>query len=279
MIRTFVVASILFLLAVAGPSEASPLAIEVVQTEFSIELSNTVLQGGVPVSVARSSVSASAFEDHLTSEGALGGGFVSTADAAASADLFDISATTRGTLFGGATANVESRVTFRPLAAGVQTVGFDFVGDHEWYFSSGRVALFNTTTSQESWSYTWDFRGQGTVPWREQIADPSLPRATAQFTIETLFSTSNVYQLTMQARTGADSDSQRITMDVSGLKPTSVPEPNVLLLFGGTAAAVLVISRRRVARSQPEHLRKVPVQHLPGDDENVRRHSTGDTRR
>jgi len=144
-------------------------------------------------------------------------------------------------------ARASSELWFSPLTSETTTINLQFSGWNQWYYSSGRVSLFDVTSDDEVWNFWWEGFTQGTVPWVYQDPEPGGPRETATLMLETDFIAGNSYKLSMHAgSTSVPADRQRILIELSGLDPIAVPEPTALSLVG---FGVLVwAGRRKIGR-------------------------------
>ena len=151
---------------------------------------------------------------------------------------------TEAELFARAAAQATSEITFAPLVTSTGTVEVSFQGFDDYFFSEGQVSLFDNTLGLLAWSYGWVFPLDGNVPWAETGLLSPLARATANVAVDTLLQSGHIYTLTMTSSVHADSDSEGISVQVNGLRPTAVPEPSVLLLLTCGISGVAVWRRR-----------------------------------
>lgn len=143
-------------------------------------------------------------------------------------------------------ATARTDISFTPLTSGTTSIGLDFFGANEWYYSDGYVSLFDVTLNQTLWSYGWAYGSPSTVPWTNNYeGDPS--HSHAMVTVETDFSASDTYQLTMNTDTDSNGDTQNVQIQLSGIQ-AAIPEPSTFALIGLGTATWLVLRRRRPDR-------------------------------
>src|SRR5262249_11391055 len=107
-------------------------------------------------------------------------------------------------------------------------------------YTGARASLLDLTTGETVWNWGWDFlTSDSPPPW----LDRNLGETTV-LDVPTALSASDRYRLTMFAESGANDDSQVISVELSGLD--AAPEPSNLLLFGAGALAVALRRRSHV---------------------------------
>lgn len=172
-------------------------------------------------------------------------------EAYASADTFGISASTQNLWppHPNALATATTELTFAPLTSGTASIGLDFFGANEWYYSDGYASLFDVTLNQTLWNYGWAYGSPSTVPWTNNYEGVAW-KSHATVSVETDFSASDTYRLTMNTDTDANYDSQNVQIQLFGIQ-AAVPEPSTYALIGLGAATWLVLRRRRASPARP----------------------------
>lgn len=247
---THVVSSFVVLVLGTQVSEASPFTVELLSTQYRTHVSTTITSGGIDTS--RTTLDDTPLSDSMAAELPLGPVFSAKADAWASADMFDLAVETQGRI-GQADAEAGSTLTFSSAANAVGSLDISLFGSGQYVYSQGAISLFDVTAGLMSWTYSWSVPNlSGNVPW---TIDPFLSLGAASFTAATELLAGHTYTLTTSVGVHANSDAQRITMQVAGLDPTRVPEPGVLSLFGcGAISVVMLAVRRRRGSIRASHL-------------------------
>lgn len=227
-----------------GNLYAQPLYVAVSSAQYT-----TYVEGqGAPTTtyppVSRTTVSAFPISDEMAFPLEEGFGAGGTNYAIANAGLFGVSDRTG---WGFANASATSQLWFSPAADRIQTIGIQIyaVGAGQpLMFTGGQISLLDLTASFEVWNYNWSVdvgpnAGPGNVPW-----DPS-DQSMANFSLDTGFTASHQYELTMMVNSNAGDDTEIVQIQLTGLQ--AVPEPSsvglILSLLPG-----LVAARRNVRR-------------------------------
>ena len=155
-------------------------------------------------------------------------------DAAAQAKMFELSAYTSSgtdgppdfTTFGiRSAATAISEMSFMPVVSGLASIGLDFKGTYEWFWSAGSVSLFDATLGQELWAHGWS--GPSSVLDFGWVFTPGTLDATATLALPTFLSSTHTYEFSMSTSTNSNpGDQQLIAVNLSGLTPHAVPEPS-----------------------------------------------------
>jgi hypothetical protein len=164
--------------------------------------------------------------------------------ASAQADTFSVAAAT--VAFGGSSnAAASTMLTFSVLSNSLTPLTLDFTaGGSAAIFSSGLVGLFDTTIGQSVFSYGWARLGPSNVPWQG-----GQPFGAVSLSLQPLLLASHDYALTMKVATDASSDSQHVSISVSGLDVLSpVPEPETYALMLVGLGVIGFVARRRAAQ-------------------------------
>jgi hypothetical protein len=219
-------------------ADADPIRINVLSTKYEVSVTTKLYITSHPYvysTTTQTTTSPEPVSETLFHSRPLSETLTTTALATASASMFETSVETRGRLFSGAVATATTELEFSPLVDSAGAVGLDLAGYYEWYYSTGQISLFDLTLNQIVWMHGWSGPG---VFWPEIDG-----RASLSLSPFAVLLSSHRYKLMLWSSVNADSDSQRITMRVSGLKPVSVSEPSSLILLGlGTA---LLLRRKR----------------------------------
>lgn len=240
--RFFIKFAILLCLIFPKDSFAAPLTVDILSTQYTTFVSSRRVISEEPWTEATNSrtiVSSSPISDYMDvpdDDPSIGSVFGPGGRVAeAYPDFYEISV---GSYHHGhdgnlAQASAQTKILFSPLVDDSAPIDFNFYGWYEWYYSGGYVSLFDITLNQELWNYSWDYGSPGTtVPWDHEFTGPMDPYATATLIPITDFSATHFYKLTMYAWVAANNDNERIQIHMSGLKPSSVPEPSTMLLLG-----------------------------------------------
>jgi hypothetical protein len=240
--RLIVWGSLLFSLAFASRSYSFPLAIEIIDTQYTTSVTTWNWRTGEQATPtnSRTMISSVPFSDSLYYPDS---GHV---EAEANVGLFSISGLTAAgnglpispPYRGGSVASVQSQIRFSPLTSVTTTINIQFSGWGQWWCSGGSVSLFDVTSNQEAWNFGWD-GSSGTVPWVVTGGDPG---ATAALALDTDFNAAHTYELTLRAETASNPpDTEHILIQLSGLEP--VPEPSTFI-FVGLGSLILAMGRR-----------------------------------
>jgi hypothetical protein len=145
-------------------------------------------------------------------------------------------------------ATARTDIFFSPLSSQTTSIGLDFLGANEWYYSDGYASLVDVTANQTLWNYGWAFMGQGTVPWTNNY-DGVAGQSHAALSVDTDFDATHTYELVMNTDTDSNGDTQNVQIQLFGIEV--VPEPSAFALIGLGTAAWLISYRRRtlIARS------------------------------
>jgi hypothetical protein len=241
----------------AQESRATPVTVDTVRATYS-SLVGYEDHSSHPTSVSRQITQDTPLTDALLFAGSPG------VPATATAGLWHVSAATDGTIktpnYGYLSdgASARSVFEFSPLRDATATLGLDFIGTGETFYTEGLISLTDTTAQQSLWSYSWK-GGLGNVPWLPPNYSGIGPRRTANITLDTALLSTHAYNLTMYTATSGDHDWEGMTIRMSGLQK-KVPEPATLLLFGA-GFAVMGLGRWRKQRLHP--LQTLPRGPLP----------------
>ena len=148
-----------------------------------------------------------------------------------------------------ARATAQSVVKFEPMTDGVAPLSFVFDGDGpQSAFSRGFVSLFDITLDKPQFYYSWDRLfdlSKSNIPWT-CCYDAVLNLGTQLFS-------SHKYTLSMSVGTDANTDSQAMSIMMSGVSAVPpVPEPETWAMMLVGLGGVLFASRRRAL--VPAHL-------------------------
>lgn len=224
-----------FLVLLTNHSFAQPIPIDLISTQYT---TNVAIQDYD----SRTRTSITPISDEMRLSGGAGSnGWESVASAHAS--FFDVTTFTDSNapndslpnIYDGAWASAESEIVFSPLIDSLQTVTIDFTAWYDSYYSEGYVSLFDLTENMELWNYWWTEGYIGNVYWEPQppTGDPEDPVERAIVDQDTDFIATHTYELVMYTQTNSQwPDKQRINVQVSGIEPTSVPEPSTIILIG-----------------------------------------------
>jgi len=212
--------------ALACPSIVAAMPVSVLDTEYTTEIYTDL--DFIEETLHRTTTSADPVSDFTHTSGDPPTLPFYFADAAASAELFDVSVETSSR---HATANSISKasITFSPWVTGsaLLQVNVDLVFS---YYTEGSLRLIDTTLGEDVWNWGWAYRATST-------------NAMSATRNASLFD-GHVYVLDMFARSNARDDQEFVRMLLTGLEPTSVPEPETVLLLLPALAALLLRRRR-----------------------------------
>ena len=194
-------------LVLVCPSIAAAMPVSVLDTEYTTDVYTDL--DFIEETFQRTTVSADPVSDSTHTSGDPPNLPFYFADAAASAGLFDLTVETNSR---HATANSisEASITFSPwvTASALLQVNVDLVFS---YYTQGSLRLLDTTLGEEVWNWGWAYRATST-------------NAMSAAHDAVLFE-GHVYVLDMFARSNARDDQEFVRMLLTGLEPTSVPEP------------------------------------------------------
>lgn len=173
--------------------------------------------------------------------------------AKAEADMFSVSTATsaypdrsQNEVGISARADAEMNLSFQTLqdtSAGLQ---LEVIGGGV-FFSDGFVSLFDRTDNQYLFSYSWATLSvpkypppAGSVPFTWTDSN------SAFLSLDTQLDSSHIYDLKLHASTNAITDSQYVSLQVSGLYPTAapVPEPETWAMMLAGIGGVGFLARR-----------------------------------
>lgn len=182
--------------------------------------------------------------------------------AKAEAGMFSVSTATsaffdlaRNEVSNSARADAETHLTFQTLRDTSADLQLGVIGSGSFH-SDGFVSLFDRTDSQYLFSYSWASLSTpkyppppGSVPFTLTGSD------SAFLSLETQLDSSHIYDLTLHASTNANTDSQSVSLQVSGLYATAVsglyatavpvPEPETWAMMLAGIGGVGFLARRR----------------------------------
>lgn len=234
--------------ALASNGYSFPMPINILDTRNTTTVStyNWAMgeEGGIETAESRTLLSSANLSDSLQHpvSGQL--------EAAASVGWFGVSALTDAvsplsdSWRWGSRASAETEIRFTPLLSATTTINIQFTGWGHWFQSLGFVSLYDVTTDQTIWSYSWGQTGVTglDVPWLDNPGE--VPRGTASLTLETDFNAANTYALTMYVGDqSVPPYSPHILMELDGLVP--VPEPPVSALVSVGSLVMAMRLRRR----------------------------------
>lgn len=157
-----------------------------------------------------------------------------------------------------ARADAESRLSFRALHDVATPLHFSIVGSGV-FFSDGFFSLYDRTADEHVFAHSWSSHA-GRIP---KYAPPpgSTPVALegsyqASILLNPFLSSSHIYDLVLHASTDANTDSQRVSLDVAGLYPVAapVPEPSeVALTIAGLLGVGALVRLSRTRANRPGH--------------------------
>jgi hypothetical protein len=242
-VSKLILSAVVGVCVVSGPAYADSIAIHVFSTSYTTSVSSLFqdYDSGTgtytPISDARTTTASAPIDDAML--------FGAAGYAIADAEFLSVSTNTaaafrfRSDFVDRTAAEATSILDFSPItdAAGGITVALAAFGSAQ--HSNGSVTLRNLTTGTTVWDMGWD-RPFGPVVYGVKLPTSPLTYAGPQ-TVPTVLLASDLYRLTISARTNAQGDSQAVTLTASGLH--TVPEPAGWLL--ATLGAVVVIRRRR----------------------------------
>jgi hypothetical protein len=213
-------------LALAFPLSAAAMPVSVLHTEYTTDIYTDI--DFIEETFQRTTVSADPASDSTHTSGDPPNLPLYFADAAASAGLFDLTVATNSR---HATANAisEASITFSPWLTGsaLLQVNVDLVFS---YYTQGSLRLLDTTLGEEVWNWGWAYRATSSQAM-SATRDASLLEG-------------HVYVLDMFTRSNARDDQEFVRMLLTGLEPSSVPEPETILLMLPALAALLFRRRR-----------------------------------
>jgi hypothetical protein len=240
---------VLALVAMFGAgAHAAPLALNIYDTKYTTGVSTRSWffdEGNFsPTNYYRTQVSAAPISDAIMHP------VSGLAEAEANTGLFGVSTFTAAAnghhdpFRLGSHASAQTEIWFESLSSQTTTIGIDFFGWGQWYYSGGYVSLFDISTGNEIWNYWWD-GSEGTVPWGD--AWDADPRATAALSINTDFTAAAHYKLSIHAWSDSNPpDTERIVVQLTGLDYVSlIPEPSTFSLAMVGAIALMLGRRRR----------------------------------
>lgn len=160
--------------------------------------------------------------------------------ASSTADIFDISvnAGVAAPTHDNAWAKATSQIVFTPLVNQTQMINVAMWWPGEG--ADGQISLIDLTSNTQLWLYSYGLDIVGGANW-PYTADTGVD----PLNIETSFSSSDVYELTIQADcfddyAGAGSSTY---MNLSGLQV--VPEPSTSLLLAMCGTSLMIFRRQR----------------------------------
>ena len=218
----------------AESASATPLAIQILNGQYTTSISTWISSNGVPLSPSRTLTSQSPLSDELTVTGLSYGG----ADSRAQSGNFSVEA--YAAVFGGTGSSLATnQISFSPLEDQTLTLSLLFSSQFRYYFCSGSIDLYDLTANAEVWNYGWN-GFNGTVPW--SVAPGGYGPSSAELDPVTTFLSSHTYELTMITGAGSASDTDEAMIQLQGLEV--VPEPgfgSLLIICLG----VLLVFRRK----------------------------------
>jgi hypothetical protein len=232
-VSSLIVGAVVSLALVSSEAFAGPIGVNVFSQTYSTTVQKSLIQSGLPpVSDSRSTSSSSPIVDHMMNSTY---GYAH-ANASAFSVLADADATgSRGT-FPSTGATATSILDFVPLADEIGSMALNVAHRGSPAYTEVVVQLLNLTTNQLLWDIGWSFGNSAEwINYRLQFPDGAP-------TLSTAFSHTNLYRLTMSTRVGASGDSQRVSLQLSGIQ--SVPEPASLSLLALGAVAVTAARAR-----------------------------------
>jgi hypothetical protein len=247
------------LFAASGNVAAQYTEITILDDRYSTDLS-TKINGVVYESPGSTTTFSTAATQTRTSATPLDSSLVANAKtfAKAAADMFSVATETSAypefalnEVSNFARADAETNLSFSTLqdtSAGLQ---LEVIGGGSFY-SDGFVSLFDRTDNQYLFSYSW-----------ESLSVPNYPPPPGSFpftwtgvnsaflSLETQLESSHIYDLKLHASTNANTDSQYVSLQVSGLYPivTPAPEPETWAMMLVGLGGVGFLARRRKERT------------------------------
>ena len=155
-----------------------------------------------------------------------------------------------------ARADAESFLSFRPLRDATTPLQFSVAAGGQ-FFSDGFFSLYDRTADEFVFAYSWQSH-EGRIP---KYAPPqgSIPITWQGFyqssiSLDPFLSSSHIYDLVLHAGTDANTDSQHVTLEATGLYPIAAPapEPSQMSLALAGLIGVLLMSRGRRALSRAQ---------------------------
>ena len=241
------------LLITAAPVSAGPFTINVLSTQYqtfvSADLHSSDGNGNTVNSLTtRTLTSGVPLADAITYTNAQGNPFGATAAASA---LSMGTTTSSGWLTptgpeifsNHQNASATSLTTFSAIDTGLQSFTVDFLtGGSTPEFSSAYARLIDVTLGivldERGWDRPVGFYQTGTVPWAQATSTviDNLNWRLSTLDFSATFDATHLYALGLHARSDANDDSQRIRVNVNGIRTTPEPATLLLLAIGGAIA-------------------------------------------